>query len=151
MITVAQQTSNENTAVRPFQRLAVPEGELTDLRERVKATRWPTRELVTDDSQGVQLATIQALANYWADGYDWRKIEARVNATPQFLTQIDGVDIWLNRPPQKAEKRRLFFGGDAGTRTPDPLHAKQVLYQLSYIPKGDVEDCTRHGRHLSKE
>jgi pimeloyl-ACP methyl ester carboxylesterase len=79
--------------VRPFPQLNVPESELADLRRRITETRWPTRELVPDQTQGVQLATTQALASYWAKGYDWRKIEARLNATPQFVTQIDGVDI----------------------------------------------------------
>ena len=92
MIDVAQATG-DMTAVRPFPKLSVPDSELEDLRRRIKATRWPTRELVTDDSQGVQLATTQALAAYWADGYDWRKIEARLNSFPQFVTQIDGVDV----------------------------------------------------------
>jgi len=93
MTTVAQQTGSENTAIRPFPKLNVPEAELDDLRRRIKAMRWPAKELVADQSQGVQLATTQALATYWAEGYDWRKIEARLNATPQFVTQVDGVDI----------------------------------------------------------
>ena len=71
----------------------VPEAELTELRRRINATIWPERETVTDASQGVQLATIQALARYWATDYDWRKIEARMNALPQFITEIDGLDI----------------------------------------------------------
>jgi pimeloyl-ACP methyl ester carboxylesterase len=93
MTQVAQQTGGDTTAVRPFPQVNVPEAELDDLRGRIKATRWPTRELVADDTQGVQLAMTQALATYWADGYDWRKIEARLNATPQFITEIDGVDV----------------------------------------------------------
>jgi pimeloyl-ACP methyl ester carboxylesterase len=92
MTMVAQQTSSDS-AIRPFPRIAVAEAELVDLRRRIAATRWPSRELVADDSQGIQLATIQALAQYWANGYHWRTIEARLNATPQFLTAIDGVDI----------------------------------------------------------
>ena len=87
----SEQTSNQ-TAVRPF-RVEVPEAELTDLRKRINATRWPDRETVTDASQGVQLATMEALARYWATKYDWRKIEARMNALPQFITEIDGLDI----------------------------------------------------------
>ena len=71
----------------------VPEAELTELRRRINATRWPERETVTDASQGVQLATMQALARYWATEYDWRKVEARLNALPQFITEIDGLDI----------------------------------------------------------
>jgi len=80
------------TDIRPF-RVEVPEAELTELRARINATRWPERETVTDASQGVQLATVQALARYWATEYDWRKCEARLNALPQFITEIDGLDI----------------------------------------------------------
>ncbi len=80
-------------AVRPFAKLNVPEAELDDMRRRIVATRWPTKELVADQTQGVQLATVQALAKYWATDYDWRKIEARLNALPQFMTEIDGQDI----------------------------------------------------------
>jgi pimeloyl-ACP methyl ester carboxylesterase len=78
--------------VRPF-RVEVPEGEFADLRRRIAATRWPHKELVDDRSQGVQLATIQELARYWETDYDWRRCEARLNALPQFITEIDGVDI----------------------------------------------------------
>jgi len=87
----SKQLAHEN-AVRPF-RADVPETELTELRRRINATKWPERETVTDASQGVQLATIQALARYWATEYDWRKVEARLNALPQFITEIDGLDI----------------------------------------------------------
>jgi len=82
----------DKTAIRPFH-VNVPEAELTELRRRISATRWPERETVTDATQGVQLATIQALARYWATDYDWRKIEAKMNALPQFITEIDGLDI----------------------------------------------------------
>ncbi|HEX2341851.1 MAG TPA: epoxide hydrolase [Vicinamibacterales bacterium] len=82
----------DKTAIRPF-RVDVPEAELTDLRRRINATKWPERETVTDASQGVQLATTQALARYWATNYDWRKCEARLSALPQFMTEIDGLDI----------------------------------------------------------
>ncbi len=77
-------------AIRPFH-INIPEEELTDLRRRINATRWPDREL--DESQGVQLATMQELARYWATEYDWRRVEARLNALPQFITEIDGVDV----------------------------------------------------------
>jgi pimeloyl-ACP methyl ester carboxylesterase len=80
------------TAIRPF-RVTVPEAELTELRRRITATRWPERETVEDASQGVQLETIQALARYWATAYDWRTIETKMNALPQFMTEIDGLDI----------------------------------------------------------
>jgi pimeloyl-ACP methyl ester carboxylesterase len=89
MTTVEQQTGS---AVRPF-RAAIPEEALEDLRRRLAATRWPSRELVPDRSQGVQLAAAQALCRYWATEYDLRRCEARLNALPQFTTEIDGVDI----------------------------------------------------------
>ena len=82
-----------NDAIRPFPRVSVPEEALLDLKRRIVATRWPERETVQDATQGVQLATIRALAHYWATDYDWRKIEAKMNALPQFVTEIDGLDI----------------------------------------------------------
>src|ERR1700726_1428576 len=82
----------EDGSIRPFH-IAVPEKQLVDLRRRVLATRWPERETVTDRSQGVQLAKIQEVVRYWGKGYDWRKVEAKLNALPQFITQIDGLDI----------------------------------------------------------
>jgi pimeloyl-ACP methyl ester carboxylesterase len=82
----------DKTTIRPFQ-VNIPEAELTELRRRINATRWPDRETVTDESQGVPLATIRELARYWAADYDWRKIEAKLNALPQFITEIDGLDI----------------------------------------------------------
>ena len=85
-------TAGAEGAVRPF-RIEVPQGEIDELRRRINATRWPTRELVTDRSQGVQLAAIQNLARYWTTEYDWRRCEARLNALPQFKTEIDGLDI----------------------------------------------------------
>src|SRR5690348_15519239 len=87
----SKQVADKNM-IRPFH-VNVPEAELSELRSRIKATRWPERETVPDASQGVQLATMQALAHYWATEYDWRKIEARLNALPQFITEIDGLDI----------------------------------------------------------
>jgi pimeloyl-ACP methyl ester carboxylesterase len=93
MSQVAEQTPSGTTSIRPFPKLNVPEAELADLRRRINATRWPSRELVADDTQGVQLATMQALARYWGTDYDWRKCEAKLNAIPQYITQIDGQDI----------------------------------------------------------
>ena len=93
--TAAQRGSEQavdKDALRPFH-ANVPEAELTELRRRINNTRWPERETVTDATQGVQLATTQALARYWATEYDWRKIEAKLNALPQFITEIDGMDI----------------------------------------------------------
>jgi pimeloyl-ACP methyl ester carboxylesterase len=79
-------------AVRPFH-IDIPDEALADLRRRIAATRWPDKETIADQSQGVQLATMQALARAWATDYDWRKVEARLNALPQFMTEIDGLDI----------------------------------------------------------
>jgi len=81
------------SAIRPFAKITVPEAELAALRTRIAATRWPEKETVADQSQGVQLAAIQKLARYWATEYDWRKCEARLNALPHFITEIDGLDI----------------------------------------------------------
>jgi len=100
MATVAQTSATQERSeqavtkdtIRPFH-VNVPEAELTELRRRINETRWPDRETVGDQSQGVQLATIQKLARYWATEYDWRKVEARLKALPQFITEIDGLDI----------------------------------------------------------
>jgi pimeloyl-ACP methyl ester carboxylesterase len=92
LIKVARQTGKVKDDIRPF-KVNFPEAQLTDLRKRVKATKWPERETVTDDSQGVQLATMQALASYWATKHDWRKAEASLNSFPNFITEIDGLDI----------------------------------------------------------
>jgi pimeloyl-ACP methyl ester carboxylesterase len=86
------ETATDQTAIRAFH-VNVPEAELVELRRRITATRFPEKEPVDDESQGVQLATIQRLAHYWATDYDWRKVEAQLNALPQFITEIDGVDI----------------------------------------------------------
>jgi len=90
-----QQTNKQaagKTTIRPF-RFEAPEADLIELRRRITATRFPEKELVADPSQGVQFAFIQALARYWATEYDWRKVEARLNAMPNFITEIDGLDI----------------------------------------------------------
>ena len=81
-----------DSAIRPFH-ISFPEEEIVELRRRIVATRWPERELVSDATQGVQLATTQKLAHYWATDHDWYKCEARLNALPQFITSIDGLDI----------------------------------------------------------
>lgn len=85
-------SAKQPDAIRPF-RVDIPEAALVDLRRRVVATQWPEQETVADESQGVQLAVIQKLARYWATEYDWRKCEAKLNALPQFITEIDGLDI----------------------------------------------------------
>jgi pimeloyl-ACP methyl ester carboxylesterase len=89
---VARRGAAEDETIRPF-RARVPDAELTELRRRVRATRWPDRETVEDRSQGVRLDKLRALVEYWGGGYDWRKAEARLNALPQFVTKIDGLDI----------------------------------------------------------
>jgi len=88
----ASANPSSGEAIRPFH-VSVPQKQLADLKRRISATQWPEQELVKDESQGVQLATMKALAQYWAKDYDWRKIEAKLNALPQFVTTIDGVDI----------------------------------------------------------
>jgi pimeloyl-ACP methyl ester carboxylesterase len=85
-------TTKDPNAIRPFH-FHVSEAELTELRRRIKATRWPEKENVADTSQGVPLTSLQELARYWATDYDWRKCEAKLNALPQFITEIDGLDI----------------------------------------------------------
>ena len=92
MTDVGQLTGSERTDIRPF-RVKVSDAELADLRRRIKATKWPERETVTDTSQGVQLATMQQLARYWASEYDWRRCQAKLDAVAQFITDIDGLDI----------------------------------------------------------
>ena len=89
---VSPPAGGDKTAIRPL-RVHVPESQLIDLRRRIKATRWPDRETVTDDSQGVPLAMIQELARHWSTDYDWRKCEAKLNSYPNFVTEIDGLDM----------------------------------------------------------
>ena len=124
----------EATAIHPF-RLEVPEEQLVELRRRVGATRWPSRELVADRSQGVQLATMQALARHWTTEYDWRACEARLNALPQFTTEIDGVDIHFIhvRSPHENALPLLMTHGWPGS----------VVELLETV--GPLTDPTAHG------
>jgi len=94
--------ATEDATIRPFQ-FDIPEEALVELRRRIQATRWPEKEPVADQSQGVQLATMQALARYWETEYDFRRLEARLNALPQFMTELDGLDIHFihARSPQE--------------------------------------------------
>ena len=92
MNAAVEKVTTDKGPVRPF-RVEVPEAELEDMRRRIQATRWPEKENVADTSQGVPLAPLQDLARYWATDYDWRKCEAKLNALPQFITEIDGLDI----------------------------------------------------------
>jgi hypothetical protein len=111
-MTAVAETSHA-TAIRPFH-VSFAETELADLRRRINATKWPERENVADQSQGVQLATMQKLARYWATSYDWRKCEAKLNALPQFVTEIDGVDIHFIHLQQARQGRPLRGVGAAG-------------------------------------
>ena len=96
-------TKTEASAIRPFH-VGFPEAELTELRRRVNATRWPERETVTDATQGVQLATVQKLADYWGKDYDWSKCEAKLKALPHFITEIDGLDFHFIHVRSKHER-----------------------------------------------
>ena len=134
MNAVVQQTGSDKTAIRPF-RVNVSEAELTELRKRINATKWPERETVADASQGVQLATIQKLARYWATDYDWRKCEAKLNALPQFITEIDGLDIHFIHVRSKHENALplIVTHGWPGS----------VVEQLKIV--GPLTDPTAHG------
>ena len=107
-------------AIRPFH-VNVPEAELTELRRRINATKWPDRETVMDQSQGVQLATIQALARYWGTEYDWRKVEAQLKALPQFITEIDGLDIHFIHDARSYELIARVFNGHPEGFTRDDI------------------------------
>src|SRR5687768_13048507 len=130
--------SSVGTAVRPFT-IDVPEADLEDLRSRVAATRWPDKETVDDLSQGVPLATMQALARYWTTEYDWRKVEARLKTLPQFITEIDGLDIHFIHVRSKHEDAMplLVSHGWPGS----------VIEQLKII--GPLTDPTAHGGQAS--
>jgi pimeloyl-ACP methyl ester carboxylesterase len=129
---VAHQTDRDTAAIRPFQ-IDVPEAELAELRKRIKATRWPERE--TDQSQGVRLDTIQKLARYWADDYDWRRIEKKLNAVPNFITEIDGLDIHFIHVRSKHENALplIVTHGWPGS----------IIEQLKIV--GPLTDPTAHG------
>jgi pimeloyl-ACP methyl ester carboxylesterase len=120
--------------IRPFQ-VHVPEEKLVDLKRRILATKWPDREIVKDETQGVQYATMQALAKYWATEYDWRKVEARLNALPQYLTTIDGLDIhfiWV-RSKEKNAMPMIITHGWPGS----------IIEQMKVI--GPLTDPVGHG------
>jgi hypothetical protein len=126
--------ANLDAGIRPF-RINIPDGTLADMRRRISATDWPERETVPDESQGVQLATIQKLARYWATDYDWRKCEAHLNALPNFITEIDGLEIHFIHVRSKHEKRCRSSSRTAGParsssrwalsiRLPTPQHTE---------------------------
>ena len=128
---VAQQAGTDKAAIRPFN-VNVPQAELTELRRRINATKWPERETVTAAPQGVQLATIQALARYWATDYDWHTVDVKLKALPQFMTEIDGLDIHFihvhsehnDAPPLIVTHRmaRLDHRADEDYRPTDQSH-----------------------------
>ena len=128
----------EGTAVRPFH-IDVPEEDLDDLRRRITATRWPEKETVADESQGVPLATMQELARYWAEEYDWRKCEEKLNALPNFITEIDGLDIHFIHVRSEHENALpiVVCHGWPGS----------VIEQLKII--GPLTDPTAHGASAS--
>ncbi|MDB5291409.1 MAG: Epoxide hydrolase domain protein [Phycisphaerales bacterium] len=132
--TVFKELPADKTGIRPL-RVNVPEEELAELRRRINATRWPDRETVTDQTQGVQLATTQALARYWATDYDWRKVEAKLNALPNFITEIDGLDIHFIHVRSKHQNALpvIVTHGWPGS----------IIEQLKII--GPLTDPTAHG------
>jgi pimeloyl-ACP methyl ester carboxylesterase len=129
-----QASTEEAAQVRPFH-VDVPEEELDDLRRRIAATRWPERETVADESQGVQLATMQKLVRYWGTEYDFRRVEARLNALPQFITEIDGLDIHFIhvRSPHENALPLIITHGWPGS----------VIEMLNVV--GPLTDPTAHG------
>jgi pimeloyl-ACP methyl ester carboxylesterase len=121
-------------AVRPF-RIDVPEEDIVDLRRRIADTQWPDKETVADQSQGVQLATMQELARYWATDYDWRKVEAKLHALPQFITEIDGLDIHFIHVRSKHENALPLIVNHGWPGS--------IIEQLKII--GPLTDPTAHG------
>jgi pimeloyl-ACP methyl ester carboxylesterase len=124
----------DSSAIRPFT-VNVPEAELTELHRRIKATRWPERETVPDATQGVQLATMQKLARYWETEYDWRRCEAQINNLPNFITEIDGLDIHFIHVRSKHENALplIVTHGWPGS----------IVEQLKIV--GPLTDPTAHG------
>src|SRR5436309_6815630 len=126
--------TTEDAAIRPF-RVSIAEDELADLRRRLEATRWPERETVADETQGVQLATMQELVRYWGAEYDFRRFETRLNALPQFMTEIDGLDIHFIhvKSPHKNALPLIITHGWPGS----------VIEMLNVV--GPLSDPTAHG------
>lgn len=134
MVSTAPPGTKHSTEIRPF-RVQVRQEEIDDLRQRIRATRWPEKETVTDPSQGVQLATMQALARYWGNDYDFRRIETRLNSLPQFITEIDGLDIHFIhvRSPHETALPLIITHGWPGS----------VVELLNVV--GPLTDPTAHG------
>src|SRR3954449_604088 len=135
---VMVETTTGDTTIRPFT-IDVPEADLADLRTRIAATRWPEKEGVEDASQGVQLATMQALARYWETEHDWRKAEAKLNSVPNFITEIDGLDIHFVhvRSPHEDALPLIVTHGWPGS----------VLEQMKIVDL--LTDPTAHGASAS--
>jgi pimeloyl-ACP methyl ester carboxylesterase len=134
LLPASLRAATKDGAIRPFS-VNFPEADLVDLRRRIAATRWPDRETVSDPSQGVQLATIQQLSQYWGTEYDWRKVEARLNGLPQFMTEIDGLDIHFIHVRSKHDNAlpMIVTHGWPGS----------IIEQLKVI--GPLTDPTAHG------
>ena len=134
LVSPSEAAAGGRKGIRPFQ-VSFPDAELVDLRRRVLATRWPEKETVTDPSQGVQLATVKELASYWATGYDWRKVERRLNALPQFITEIGQLDIHFIHVRSKHEDAlpMIVTHGWPGS----------IIEQMKII--GPLTDPTAHG------
>ena len=134
MLPAAADAVNGSEAIRPFQ-IGIPDEAIADLRRRLATTRWPNRETVTDQSQGGQLAKLQELARYWLTGYDWRKVEARLNALPMFVTEIDDLDIHFIhiRSPHENAMPMIITHGWPGS----------ILEFMKVI--GPLTDPTAHG------
>ena len=132
--TISSEITVAEPSVRPFH-ISVPEEALVDLRRRIAATRWPNREIVNDQSQGVQLGKIQPLVRYWGSDYDWRKAEAKLNALPQYVTEIDGLDIQFAhvRSPHPDAMPLIMTHGWPGS-----------IFELLKVV-GPLTDPTRHG------
>ena len=132
--------TSSKEAIRPFQ-FRAPQADLDDLHRRIIATKWPEKETVNDQSQGVQLATTQALAKYWTTKYDWRKVEAKLNAVPQFITEIDELDIHFIhvRSKHKNAMPIIITHGWPGS----------VIEQLKLI--GPLTDPTAYGPVLDRK
>jgi pimeloyl-ACP methyl ester carboxylesterase len=138
LLPASLRAATKDAEIRPFS-VSFPEADLVDLRRRIAATRWPDRETVADPSQGVQLATIQQLSRYWGTDYDWRNVEARLNALPQFITEIDGLDIHFIHVRSKHENAlpMIVTHGWPGS----------IIEQLKII--GPLTDPTAHGGSAS--
>jgi pimeloyl-ACP methyl ester carboxylesterase len=133
-VSTTQAPTDAATAIRPF-KVKVPKAALDDLRRRIEATRWPEKETVADQTQGVQLGTMRALADYWANEYDFGRVEARLNAFPQFITEIDGLDIHFIhvRSPHEKALPMIITHGWPGS----------IVEMLNVI--GPLSDPTAHG------